>query len=107
MMIPRSLNVIRQPTYQRYLALPKNKISSVSPCASVNDSPGQVLPTALPAKSSHERTRLRVTTIRSSLVLVSVALLKVDEPTGFVPKFTVPGVTFRTLLAAVEVDAGP
>jgi hypothetical protein len=31
--------------------------------------------------------------------------LKVDDPTGFVPKFTVPGVTFRTLLAAVELAA--
>jgi hypothetical protein len=29
----------------------------------------------------------------------------VNDPTGFVPKFTVPGLTFRTLLAAVELAA--
>jgi hypothetical protein len=38
----------------------------------------------------------------SSLVFVIVVALAVDEPTGFDPKLTVPGVTFRTS-AAVAV----
>ena len=78
---------------------PLDECAAFSGLQSAGSKPGHVLSTAGPAKSSQERTNARLREMALSLVFVILVALTVDEPTGFDPKLTVPGVTLRTFAA--------